>query len=95
VASTGEMIVASGSELKLFKANLDSGKVDFANFSNYPIEPTDVIIIHISTDDLRLVTENLTRTESVEKKNFFWSAVLNSFDGERIRMPYHQALLSI
>lgn len=49
---SGALIVASGSEVKLFKSSQEHTHTDFSTFSNYPVGAHDAVSIKIRSNDL-------------------------------------------
>jgi hypothetical protein len=49
---SGALIVASGSEVKLFKGSQEHTHTDFSTFSNYPVRAHDAVSMKIRSSDL-------------------------------------------
>jgi len=91
---SGSLIVASGSQVKLFKSSQEHTQTDLSTFSNYPVKATDQVFLKIKSSDLQFVLSNLTLSNEPALQPF-WSSFLDNYDSQRVRLPYIVALLAV
>jgi propanediol utilization protein len=91
---SGALIVASDSEVKLFKSSQEHTHTDFSTFKNYPVRAHDLVSMKIRSDDLKFLLSNLT-VSNEPALSPFWSGFIDTYDSQRVQMPYIVALQAV
>lgn len=86
----GKLVIASGSQVKLMGQN-----ADMSLFSNYPSAMRDQVFLNINSKDLRFLTEHTDVKTATAMLVPFYKQVAASFDGQRARVAYMDALLAV
>ena len=85
--SSGKLVVASGTEVKLMGQG-----ADLSLFSNFPCDYQDKVWLNINKQDLLFL---YTHTEEHKEARDFFAHCCDNFDGQRVNVPYVVAFFGI